>query len=70
MALAVDDEQVQVRCYFDGPASVDDEDAMSSVEAEMIADCEPGESVTVSAVNVPVPTPLENFGVMVYRRKE
>lgn len=43
---------------------------MSSVEAEMIADCEPGESVTVSAVNVPVPTPLENFGVMVYRRKE
>jgi hypothetical protein len=70
VVLSVEQAAVEVRCYFDGAVGSDDEESMSYVETEMLADCGPGETVTARCIRLDAPMPISDGGVWVYSRRE
>lgn len=70
VVLSSRDRSIDVECFFDGAVSAEDEEGMWGVEAEMMADCYPGESVAVHVTRSDAPSPIDCEGMTVYRRRE
>src|SRR5262245_54432559 len=70
VVLSVNNGIVEVRCYFDGPVRPQDEESISCVETEMIADCGPGEEVKARCIQLDAPKPISDEGLWVYYRQE
>lgn len=61
---------IDARFYFDGPISQEDEETVSCVETEVLADYEPGYTVTAHCIRLDFPAPINDDGVWVYLRQE
>lgn len=61
---------LDIRFYFDGFIREEDAESVSCVEAEVIADSEPEDTVTVHCIRLDAPEPINDNGVWVYRRRE
>lgn len=70
VVLSVEEQSVEVRCYFDGPISEEDRESISCVETEMLADREPHEEVIARCIRLDTPASIDDSGVWVYARRE
>jgi hypothetical protein len=68
--LSVDEQGIEVRCYFDGPIRPADAESVSVAETEMMADFEPDRKVTARCVRLDAPESIKDDGVWVYSRRE
>lgn len=58
------------RFYFDGPISQEDEESASCVESEVLADYDQEYMITMRCVRIDFPSPINDDGVWVYKRRE
>lgn len=70
VVFSIDGRDIDVRFYFDGLINESDIESASIVETEILADYESDDSVTVRCVRLDAPTPIDDGGVWVYRRRE
>ena len=64
------EDAVHLAFFFDGPVSEADRASASEVEGELLADLEPGRSVSVEVRRIDAPTALPDSGFWVFRRRE
>lgn len=70
VAVALTGRIIELRIYFDGPISVDDEEAMSCVASEVLADFPSAEDVTVCCMRKDAPEQIDEQGTWVFQRRE
>ena len=68
--LSVSSEEIELRCYVDGPIHPDDAESVSLVETHVMADFEPDQSVSARCIRLDAPEPVADDGVWVYSRRE
>ncbi len=59
-----------IKFYFDGEVGEDDLESASCVETEVLADYEEGYKVSVRCLRVDMPSPIDDCGIWVFRRRE
>lgn len=70
VVLGIAEAEIEVRCYFDGVVSSGDEESVSCLETEMLADFDSDESVIVKPIRLDAPVAIQDDGVWVYFRRE
>jgi hypothetical protein len=58
------------RFYFDGPISQEDDESVSCVETEVLADYDQEYTIAVRCIRLDFPLPIYDDGVWVYHRRE
>lgn len=61
---------LDIRFYFDGQISEADFESVSYAEAEILADYEADDTITVRCLRIDAPMPIIDDGVWVYQRRE
>ncbi|WP_418646899.1 hypothetical protein ACNQFN_15125 [Thauera butanivorans] len=70
VVLSVDCKKIDVHFYFDGDVSEEDEESVSCIETEILADFEPDFSICAEVIRLDYPLPISDDGFWVYQRKE
>jgi hypothetical protein len=70
VAFSINDEALDIRCYFEGVVGEEEKETMSCVETEILADYESEFSVEVHVLPLDPFEPIIDDGVWVYHRKE
>lgn len=70
VVLSVARKQIDVRFYFDGVISEEDEESVSCIETEILADFEPDFTICAEAIRLDCPLPIVDDGFWVYQRRE
>jgi hypothetical protein len=65
-----DNEEIIIRCYFNGPISDIDRESMECVHTSVIADFFPEHSVDLEIIRKDAPAPIGTRGAVVYARRE
>jgi hypothetical protein len=70
--VAVDwhDNVVRIVCYFDGPISEEDQESMSLMETEVMADLPWDFEVSAETVRKDAPSPMDPLRAWAYKRRE
>jgi hypothetical protein len=70
VVFSVNDDSLDVRCYFEGPIGEGELELISCVEAEILADYEPEFTVSVREMSLNSSSTIADDGVWVFHRKE
>jgi hypothetical protein len=70
VVFSMSDLTLDIRFYSDGPISPDDEESVSCVESEILADYEEEYTITARCIRLDSPSPINDGGVWVYKRRE
>jgi hypothetical protein len=61
---------LDIRFYSDGAISPEDEESVSYVESEVLADYEEDYTITARCLRLDSPSPIDDGGVWVFKRRE
>lgn len=61
---------LDIKFYFDGVVDDDDLESVSCIETEVLADYEEEYKVSARCLRVDMPSPIDDSGVWVFRRRE
>jgi hypothetical protein len=68
--FSIKENCLDIRFYFAGPISEDDKESVSCVEAEILADYDPGVTVATHCIRQDPPNIISDDGIWVFLRKE
>lgn len=61
---------IDIRFYFDGAISEKDEESISCVESEVLADYDPEYVISARCIRLDTPAIINDDGIWVYSRRE
>jgi hypothetical protein len=70
VVLSIKSHCLEGRFYFDGPIYEEEEEMVSCVESEVIADYDEGVEIKMHCNRLDFPSPIDDDGVWVFKRKE
>jgi hypothetical protein len=70
VAVGWDEHTIRIACYIDGPVSPADQDGLSGVESEVMADFSEDYEVRLDALRCDEPTEMMPLQAWAYRRRE
>lgn len=70
VVFSMNDLMLDIRFYFDGPISQEDEESISCVESEVLADYGEEYTITAQCIRLDFPSQINDDGVWVFNRRE